>query len=58
MSFTATLRGHAAAHAEKTALVDDRVRLTYAELGRLAERVAAGLAARGVRQGAIGRQRR
>jgi len=53
MSFTATLRGHAAAHAEKTALVDDRVRLTYAELGRLAERVAAGLAARGVRPGEV-----
>src|SRR5207247_7130897 len=31
MSFTATLRRHAAAHPDKTALVDDRVRLSYAE---------------------------
>src|SRR5205823_8063503 len=38
---------------EKTALVDDRVRLTWADLRRLAERVAAGLATRGVRAGEV-----
>ena len=53
MSFTATLRRHAAAHPDKTALVDDRVRLSYAELDRLADRVAAGLAARGIRAGEV-----
>src|SRR5439155_597979 len=37
----------AGAPPEKTALVDDRVRLTWADLRRLAARVAGGLAARG-----------
>lgn len=49
MSFAATLRRHAVAQPGKTAVVDDRVRLTYAELDRVADRVAAGLAARGIR---------
>ena len=44
MSFDAVLRRHAAAQPEKTAVVDDRARLTYAELDRLVDRVAGGLA--------------
>jgi len=52
-SFSATLRRHVAAHPDKTALVDDRVRLSYAELDRLADCVAAGLAARGIRAGEV-----
>ena len=43
----------AGAPPEKTALVDDRVRLTWADLRRLAARVAGGLAARGVRAGEV-----
>jgi cyclohexanecarboxylate-CoA ligase len=51
MSFEATVRRHAAAQSEKVAVVDDRVRLTYAELDRIVDRVAAGLVARGIRAG-------
>src|SRR5207247_9567484 len=52
-SFTATLRRHVAAHPDKTALVVDRVRLSYPDLDRLADCVAAGLAARGIRAGEV-----
>lgn len=51
MAFDAMVRRHAAAQPEKLAVVDDRVRLTYAELDRLVDRVAAGFAARGIRAG-------
>ena len=53
MAWRATLGAHAAAAPDRTALVDDRRRLTYVELDRLAERVAAGLATRGVRAGEV-----
>ena len=47
------LRRQARARPAHTALVDDRVRLTYTALDRLADRVAAGLQAHGVRPGEV-----
>ncbi|KOV69404.1 (2,3-dihydroxybenzoyl)adenylate synthase [Streptomyces sp. MMG1121] len=45
------LAEHARTHATRTALVHDGRRLTYRELNRRVDRVAAGLALRGVRPG-------
>jgi len=53
MSFVTALRDNAAARPAKIALVDDRVRLTNFELDRLVDRVAAGLAARGIGPGEV-----
>src|SRR5207247_10017393 len=38
---------------DRTARVEDRLRVSYVELGRLAGCVAAGLAARGIRAGEV-----
>ncbi|MEQ9181693.1 MAG: AMP-binding protein, partial [Nitratireductor sp.] len=45
------LRRSAAAGAAKAAIVDADTRLSYAELDAAADRLAAGLAARGVKSG-------
>jgi cyclohexanecarboxylate-CoA ligase len=51
MSFDQLLRRHATAWPAKLAVVDDRVRLTYAELDGLVDRVATGLASHGIARG-------
>jgi cyclohexanecarboxylate-CoA ligase len=53
MSFAAALRRHAAARPHTTALVDDRVRLSYAALDQQVERTAAGLARLGIGAGEV-----
>jgi cyclohexanecarboxylate-CoA ligase len=52
-SFSAALAAAAACHATKTALVDDRIRLTYRALDEHATRSAQGLHALGVRPGDV-----
>jgi cyclohexanecarboxylate-CoA ligase len=52
-TFSEVLARRAAEVPDKTALVDDRRRLTYRELDALATRLAAGLAARGIGAGAV-----
>jgi len=50
MRFEEFLRGSASRHGSKTALVSGSKRLTYAEFDGLTDRLAAALAARGVRR--------
>jgi len=52
-SFSAVLAARAAARPDKIAVVDDSVRLSYAQLDRLATRVAEGLRGRGVKGGTV-----
>ncbi len=52
-SFSRILAAHAATHPAKTAVVDDRRRLCYAELDGRATRLAAGLRARGIGPGDV-----
>ena len=52
-TFSAVLTEVAARLPDKTAVVDERVRLTYRDLDRLATRTAAGLHAHGVRPGDV-----
>src|SRR5205823_474546 len=52
-AFAARLRDWAGRHPHKTAAVDGRRRLTYAELDVLVDRVAAGLDGEGVRAGQV-----
>ncbi len=51
--FARILAGEAASHPQKAAVVDDRRRLSYADLDRLASRAASGLSARGIRPGDV-----
>jgi 2,3-dihydroxybenzoate---[aryl-carrier protein] ligase len=50
-TFGAQLRDLAAAHADRTAVVDADRRVTYAELDRAVDELAAGLRERGLRRG-------
>jgi cyclohexanecarboxylate-CoA ligase len=52
-TFSDVLRERAASFPDKTAAVDDRCRLTYGDLDRLATRVAAGLADHGIAPGHV-----
>src|SRR5262245_6572159 len=52
-TFYSLLARRAAAHGERVAIVDHRGRITYEDLRRRVDRVAAGLAALGVGRGDV-----
>ncbi len=53
MTFHELLLRHATGHAERVALISPGVQLTYGELLRLVDGVAAGIAGRGVKPGGV-----